>query len=87
MLYLLLKHYSQRWGKPLDCGEITKRVIKQKLWISKGKTPWQTINAQLAVDIKKHGINSRFQRTGPSVFALRSWGLAEYTKETKAHNR
>jgi hypothetical protein len=59
-------------GKPIDCAEITRGVLKRKLWTSNGKTPAATISAQLAVDIKKHGTNSRFQRTAPSVFGLRA---------------
>jgi restriction system protein len=68
-------------GKPLDCAEITRMILKKRLWISQGKTPAATISAQLAVDIKKYGSDSRFQRTAPSVFGLRAWGLKEYTRE------
>ncbi|HEX9997878.1 MAG TPA: restriction endonuclease [Abditibacterium sp.] len=70
-------------GKPLNCSEITSLILKRKLWASQGKTPDATIHAQLAVDIKKHASDSRFQRTAPSVFALRSWGLPEYERQSK----
>lgn len=65
-------------GKPLHYREITKRILDQGLWQTQGKTPEYTINANLAVDIKKHGEESRFQRTDKGIFALRSWGLPEF---------
>jgi len=40
-------------------------------------TPDATIHARLVVDIKDLGANSRFQRTGPGMFALRKWELPE----------
>ena len=64
-------------GEPLDCREITRRVLGRGLWPTKGLTPDATINARLAVDIKEQGVASRFQRTRPGVFALRKWGLPE----------
>lgn len=66
----------QQEAGPLNYQEITKRILQQGLWQSDGKTPDATINARLAVDIKKHGDASRFMRTAPGVFALRAWGLA-----------
>lgn len=71
-------------GRPIDCAEITRLILRKKLWMSHGKTPAATINAQLSVDIKRHGSSSRFQRTAPSVFGLRSWGLEDYVREGKA---
>ena len=71
-------------GKPLNYVDITKLIIKKGLWITEGRTPEATINAQLAVDIKKHGCESRFQRTAPGIFALRSWGLDEYVYVPKS---
>jgi hypothetical protein len=70
-------------GEPLGYREITRRVLEQGLWQTKGLTPEATIHARLAVDIKdlgmgsSPGVGSRFQRTGPGVFALRKWGLPE----------
>ncbi len=65
-------------GKPLHYREITERILQSNLWISEGDTPDATVNARLSVDIKKHGQNSRFQRTDKGIFALRTWGLPEY---------
>jgi restriction system protein len=64
-------------GIPLSYREITDRVLVADLWQTKGKTPEATIHAQLAVDIANQGTASRFQRTAPGVFALRTWGLPE----------
>ena len=64
--------------EPLHYREITRRMLAQGLWESEGKTPWNTANAALAVDIDRRGSDSRFQRTEPGVFALRSWGLPEH---------
>lgn len=36
-----------------------------------GKTPWQTIQAQMYVDIQKHGDDSTFVKVSPGVFGLR----------------
>ena len=55
---------------PLHYQEITKRVLAAGLWKSDGKTPEATINARLAVDIKKRGKASAFRRAGRGVFAL-----------------
>ena len=64
-------------GKPLSYREITRAVLEAGLWQTQGKTPEATVHAQLAVDIADQGTVSRFQRTGPGVFALRMWGLPE----------
>jgi restriction system protein len=68
----------QNAKEPLHYQEITKRILQQNLWITEGKTPDATINARVAVDIKRKGPISRFQRTEPGYFALREWGLDEY---------
>jgi len=47
-------------------------------WQTTGSTPEATVNARLAVDIKRKGRNSLFQRTDQKVFALREWGLPVY---------
>lgn len=64
--------------EPLHYQELTDLILEDSLWQTEGKTPDATINARLAVDIKKHGSLSRFMRTEPGVFALREWGLEEY---------
>ena len=66
-------------GEPLHYREITRRVLDQGLWQSKGATPEATLNARIATDMKRNGAASRFQRTAPGIFALREWGVEEFT--------
>lgn len=65
-------------GKPLHYREITHVILERGLWKTHGKTPEATINAQLAVDIKRKGRDSKFQRRGPGLFGLREWRLPEW---------
>lgn len=60
----------QEEGKPLHYREITKRILAGKRWQCAGKTPEATINAQLAVSIKKGGKASPFRRAGRGIFSL-----------------
>jgi restriction system protein len=64
-------------GEPLHYKEITKRLLQQGLWSTTGQTPEATVNAQLAVDIKRRGEASLFQRADKGVFALRAWESAD----------
>ena len=57
-------------GKPLHYEEITKRILSARLWNTQGKTPEATVNARLAVDIKKKGASSSFQRTGGGTYTI-----------------
>lgn len=57
---------------PLHYREITRRMLFKGLWTTSGKTPWATVNAQLAVEIKDKGRESRFVRTRSGMYALRS---------------
>ncbi|HLM58829.1 MAG TPA: HTH domain-containing protein [Pyrinomonadaceae bacterium] len=60
-------------GEPLHYKEITKRLLNRGLWTTTGQTPDATVNAQLAVDIKRRGKASNFRRADKGVFALRAW--------------
>jgi len=71
-------------GEPLHYTEITGRALKQGLWQTRGKTPEATLNAQLAVDIKRNGAVSPFVRTAPGIFGLRVWGIAEHEPHSAA---
>jgi restriction system protein len=64
-------------GTPLRVDEITARMLAEGLWSSAGKTPTATVHAQLASDIKRRGNESRFVRTAPGTFGLRSWPVQE----------
>ena len=59
---------------PLHYDEITKRILEGGLSQSKSKTPAASLNAVLAVDIKRNGSSSAFARVTPGVFGLRSEG-------------
>ncbi len=61
-------------GKPLHYREITDTAIKKGLLSTEGKTPWATMNAQLAVDIKNKGEASRFHRAEPGKYAVKIEG-------------
>ncbi len=65
-------------GQPLKPAVLTQRILEHQLWTTQGRTPDATLHARLAIDIKKHGANSRFQRTEKGTFGLRVWGLPEY---------
>ena len=56
-------------GQPLHYREITQRMLAGG-WETRGRTPWETVNARLAVDIKQRRQASRFVRTSPGTFAL-----------------
>ena len=56
-------------SEPLHYREIAKRMLENG-WETRGKTPWDNVNARLTVDIKKSGPGSRFMRTAPGLFAL-----------------
>ena len=55
---------------PLHYEEITKRMLAREVWTTAGKTPWATVGARIAVDIKERGSDSRFVRVSPGRYAL-----------------
>lgn len=57
-------------GKPLHYREITDMAIKKGLLTTEGKTPWATMNAQLAMDIKNKGEGSEVIRSDPGYYSL-----------------
>ena len=59
-------------GVALHYEEVTSRILKRGLWMTEGKTPSATINARLSMDIKTHGLTSRFQRVGKGIYSLRA---------------
>ncbi|HVZ41085.1 MAG TPA: restriction endonuclease [Candidatus Kapabacteria bacterium] len=65
-------------GAPLHYEDISDAVAQRGLWVSEGKTPQATVVAYLSADIKRKGVESRFQRTASGVYGLRSWGLPEF---------
>ncbi len=61
-------------GVPLHYRDITKRIVEQGLWQTRGKTPEATIAAEVGKEIRNQEENSRFKRTGPGMIGLREWG-------------
>ncbi|GAB6063504.1 restriction endonuclease [Deferrisoma palaeochoriense] len=64
-------------GEPLHYQEITKRILQGGLSQSQSKTPAASLNAVLAVDIKRNGSASPFVRVKPGVFGLRDTGAPQ----------
>src|SRR6266540_1777785 len=61
----------------LHYREITQRVIAQGLWSPAGRTPEATVASRLTSEIKKKGIDSRFRRVSPGVYALGAPSVAK----------
>ncbi len=57
--------------EPLHCKEITDRILVAGLWTTAGRTPWSTVAARIADEIKRDGPESRFVKRAPGVFAVR----------------
>lgn len=72
-------------GGPLHYEEITKRVLARGLWTTTGKTPWATVNASIAVDIKERGTDSRFIRVSPGMYGLNT-DVSGGTKSDDEHD-
>ncbi|MEQ8767588.1 MAG: HTH domain-containing protein, partial [Planctomycetota bacterium] len=57
---------------PLHYQELTDEVLTRGLATSSSKTPAASLNAMIAVDIKRNGNKSEFVRVRPGVFGLRA---------------
>src|SRR5260370_29310475 len=73
--------------KPLHYQEITRRMLQRQVWTPQAKTPDRTVNASITTDISKYGSSSHFQRTAEGVYALRRWGLPEYSSTRPPSDR
>jgi predicted NUDIX family phosphoesterase/adenylate kinase family enzyme len=60
--------------KPMRPAEIVDVGFSEGLFSNNvsGKTPWQTMKSKLSQDVRKNGGASRFVRTAPGLFFLRS---------------
>lgn len=57
--------------RPMSPREIVKIVIEEGKWTTKGKTPWDTLSANLYTDISRNGARSRFVKTDKKqLFAI-----------------
>ena len=68
-------------GEPLHYREITQRALDRGLWTTTGLTPWDTVNARIAVDIKQNGEKSRFYRTAPGIYGCRDGDHPDTSRE------
>ena len=57
-------------GKPMNCQEVVKAILEQKLWESAGKTPAATLYSSILREIVKKGADARFKKVERGQFAL-----------------
>ena len=50
--------------------ELATKLMQRKLWVTQGKTPWNTVSAAIYSDINKLGSESRFMKMGRGKFVL-----------------
>ncbi len=62
---------------PTHYQELTDQILGRGLATSSSKTPAASLNAVIAVDIKRNGTKSAFVRVRPGVFGLRELHAAE----------
>jgi hypothetical protein len=60
----------EQTGKPMTCRELVEAMAARKLWTSPGgATPWSTLSAAMAREIKVKGSDSRFVKAERGKFA------------------
>ena len=59
--------------KPLHYREITDRMLRSRIWISHGCTPWNTVNSAILAEMAHRRAMSRFVWVRPGVYGLREW--------------
>lgn len=57
--------------EPLHYREITERILQTGVWNTKGKTPQDTVNSAMVIDMREHGDMSTFIRERRGVYRLR----------------
>lgn len=57
---------------PLHYRQLTEEILSRGMATSSSRTPAASLNAIIAVDIKRNGNKSDFVRTGPGFFGLRA---------------
>jgi len=58
-------------GSPLHYNEIAKRMLKARLWTTKGKTPGATVGARIYKNIGDVSGSSKFLKLGGGLIGLR----------------
>ncbi len=61
-----------RTAGPKHYEKLTEEILAKRLASSSSKTPAASLNAVIAVDIKRNGVKSEFVRLQPGVFGLRA---------------
>jgi len=61
-------------GKPMNCGDMVKRMLETGLWKTNGKTPAATIYAAILRECATKGDASRFRKTDRGHFELTEVG-------------
>lgn len=72
-------------GIPMTTRQMVVEINNRRLVPIKGKTAWETLNAQISTDIKNNGEKSQFKRVERGKFTLRSSPGDEYI--AKPHQR
>lgn len=72
------------YARPMSAPEIAAAISQSQITDIGGETPWKTIGARLASDIRDHAERSRFKRTYHGRFALRHW---DYEPEFQVQKR
>jgi len=57
-------------GTPLNCGDITQKMLETGLWRTAGKTPANTLYSAIIAEIAKKGPASRFRKAERGLFTL-----------------
>lgn len=60
--------------KPMHYRDLTDNALKQKLILTSGKTPEQSLRSQIAMEIRRKGNKSRFVAKGHGIYALSRFG-------------
>ena len=69
---------------PMHYQELTDRILSRGLATSSSRTPAHSLNAIVAVDIKRNGGKSEFVRIRPGVFGLRALHAVGTASEVRA---
>ena len=57
-------------GAPMHIQKLAEKIISEKLWTGKGKTPTATISAKIYTDIKKRGMRSPLVKISSGMIGL-----------------
>jgi restriction system protein len=59
---------------PMHYRKLTDRALKDRLILTSGKTPEQSLRSQISMEIRRKGTKSRFVAKGSGVYALSRFG-------------